>query len=381
MIVRARVPGGEVALGTLRTLLQIGADYGTPRIQLTTRGNLQVRGLPDPLPDDVAERLADAGLLPSLTHERARNILAAPSSAVLRERARELDRMLISRPELAGLPGRFLMLLTDTSGLGLDERFDVAYVDAGDGSGVLLLGRADSVAGPGVGRGVSDRQRGNNPAVEEDPRRATHSPLRLGRVVSSDEALGAMLDVAAQFLAERADERVWNIRDLPESSPLCGSFAQAEVPGDPAGATLSPGVYGADLVAGIPLGLLEAAHLNAMESVTEHVVITPWRSVLVPGGAAYDAQLAAAGLIVDDTSAWGRISACTGAPYCGRAQSETLSLARECAETIGSKLPRLHLVGCERRCGEPRGEHVTVVSAESVVDVRAAIAVSSVTSD
>ncbi|MFV0534272.1 MAG: hypothetical protein ACK5MR_11535 [Cumulibacter sp.] len=421
LIIRARVPGGGVSLGTLRTLLQIGADYGTPRIQLTTRGNLQVRGLPDPLPDDVAERLADAGLLPSLTHERARNILAAPTSAVLRERARELDRMLIARPALARLPGRFLMLLTDSSGLGLNERFDVAYVDAGDGSGVLLLGRQDpferqlesldlargrqeTAQRPAMGSQVSDRERGNNRASAEESRRGSPRPLRLGRVVASDDALEAMLDVAAQFLTERDDERVWNIRDLPDSSPLYEGFAWGEVPGDPAdngtgdattepagnptggaagaiGASLGSGVYGADLVAGVPLGLLEAEHLTALEAVTDHVVITAWRSVLVPGGAAYADQLAAAGLIVDEASAWGRISACTGAPYCGRAQSETLSLARECVETIGAELPRLHLVGCGRRCGEPRGEHLTVVGAQSLADVRAAIAATTVASD
>lgn len=334
LIVRARVPGGEVGITSLHALMSIGRDHGTPLVQLTTRANLQVRGLPSPLPPDVAERMAAAGLLPSLSHEKARNILAAPLSPALRARARELDVLLCGRPALADLPGRFLFLLTDESGIGLTEPYDVAYVDRGDRSGLLLAG--------GVGR----------------------------ECVAAD-ALPAMLDLAEGFLADRTDERQWNLRDLPAGSALLDGFVALDVA---IGSPLRAGPVGADLVAGVPLGLIDEPQLAALGAVTDRVVVTPWRSVVVPGGAAFVSELEDAGFVVGPQSTWNRLSACTGAPHCARALSETMNLARECAASLPVGGPRVHLVGCERRCGHPRTEHVTVVGARSVDDVRAAVA-------
>lgn len=334
LIVRARIPGGEVEISALRELMQLAVAHGAPWIQLTTRANLQIRGLDDPVPTVIAERMADVGLLPSLSHERARNILAAPTAPRLRARARELDRLLQARPTLAALPGRFLMLLTDESGFGLTEPYDLAYVDAGDGTGTLLAG---------------DR----------------------GRPCPSDAALEELLDLAEQFLAERGDVRVWNIRDLPADSPLLSGLQPIEVA---AAAPLVPGPRGADLVAGVPLGMLEPAQLAALGAVADAVVVTPWRSLLVAGGAEHAAALAASGLVTTADSPWARISACPGAPYCARAMSETLQLARDCAAQLPVDGPRLHLVGCERRCGHPRGRNITVVGAHTLHDVHAAIA-------
>lgn len=352
LIVRARIPGGQVTTATLSALMRLAVAHGTPRIQLTTRANLQIRGLPDPLPEIIPQRIADAGLLPSTTHERARNILAAPSGERLGRRARDLDRLLQRRPRLAQLPGRFLMLLTDSGGVGLTEPYDLAYVESGASGGLLLVGGA-----AGAGR--------------VPPAGGTGRRTVLGRRADPAVALHEMLDLAERFLSERPDERTWNIRDLSPGSPLLNGFAPVTVA---VGAPLLPGTRGGDLVAGVPLGLLEPRQLDALRAVSDTVTVTPWRSVLVPGGAAHAEALAAAGLVTTPDSSWARISACPGAPHCARAVSETLSLARDCAATLPASGPRLHLVGCERRCGSPRTEHVAVVGARGTEEVREALA-------
>lgn len=255
LIVRVRVPGGEIAIVALRELMRLAATYGVPQIQLTTRANLQLRGLPDPLPDGFVEALEAAGLLPSRTHERARNILAAPTSPAQRARARKLDARLCSRPALAQLSGRFLMLVTDGSGLGLSAPYDVAHLDTGDGDGLLLAGG-------------------------------------LGRACPAGSAYDAMLDFAEQFLAARTDDREWNVRDLPAGSPLLAGFSRTTVPtADP----LVPGPVGPDLVAGVPDGLLLPRHLETLASVTASLVLTPWRSVVIEGGVGERTVLGRAG--------------------------------------------------------------------------------------
>ncbi len=92
---------------------------------------------------------------------------------------------------------------------------------------------------------------------------------------------------------------------------------------------LRPGVVGDDLVAGVPLGFLTATHVRALASVTDTVVVTPWRSVVVPGGAGAAPVLASAGLVTEPDSPWSGLSACTGAPACAKARCSTTDLADE----------------------------------------------------
>ena len=77
-MVRLRLPGGRVPVRTLRRLSDLSTAYGNGVLQLTSRAGLQLRGLPDPLPEAFVDAVAATGLLPSTTHERVRNIVASP---------------------------------------------------------------------------------------------------------------------------------------------------------------------------------------------------------------------------------------------------------------------------------------------------------------
>src|SRR5207253_658171 len=105
-------------------------ELGDGHVHLTSRGNLQLRGVSRT--GALPTRLAAAGLLPSATHERVRNVLASPLAGItgdpdervstaaagtarstrrsrscdVRGLAAALDRELCARPVLAELPGR-----------------------------------------------------------------------------------------------------------------------------------------------------------------------------------------------------------------------------------------------------------------------------------
>ncbi len=99
----------------------------------------------------VADAVAGAGLLPSATHERARNIVASPLSGRVGGRADvrawvgELDAAMCAEPRLADLGGRFWFSFddgrADVSGLGADV--GVHVLD--DGLALLLTGRDTGV--------------------------------------------------------------------------------------------------------------------------------------------------------------------------------------------------------------------------------------------
>ena len=57
-IVRLRVPGGRVSSHDLVTVCDLAERFGQPFVQLTSRGNLQLRGLDEPLPGAFVDAVA-----------------------------------------------------------------------------------------------------------------------------------------------------------------------------------------------------------------------------------------------------------------------------------------------------------------------------------
>ncbi|MCF6476653.1 precorrin-3B synthase, partial [Nonomuraea sp. MG754425] len=201
-LARVRLPGGVVSAGQLRELAACAEEFGSGVIELTSRANVQVRGLRSPAA--FAARIAAVGLLPSAAHERVRNIVASPlsgrgpagSSDVL-ALVRSLDRTLCARPRLAELPGRFLFALDDGSGDVLGLGADVTY-----GDGRLLLASRD-----------------------------------IGAAVEPRAAVPLMIAAAEAFLDERPDDapHAWRIHELDDgpariAARLLGDTAPANAP-------------------------------------------------------------------------------------------------------------------------------------------------------
>lgn len=328
-LVRLRVPGGRIGVDVLTELMALAGEYGAPVLQLTSRANVQVRALPDPLPEQLIGRIEATGLLPCASHERVRNILAAPLARSLRPLVEALDAAIMADAELADLPGRFLFALSDRTGSVLAEGWDLAYQQM-DGTRGRILAR---------GRALD---------------------------IEVEDAVSELVRRARLFLDHRSGDDVWNVRDLPAESPVfAGMHPQVPLPAAP----LTPGPIGEDLVAGVPLGMLRAAHLKAIAAVIDEVILTPWRSFLLPGAAQHAIPLREAGLITAPGSPWSRITACVGAPSCARTQTRTLDLATAATARLSGSSARVHLVGCERRCGEPSSPHHTLIAPDDVDDV------------
>src|SRR4051794_9541633 len=149
-LARVRVPGGLLTSDQLRVLAAAARDLGDGALELTSRGNLQLRGLPDGAETELGDRLAAAGLLPSASHERVRNVVAsaltgrAGGHVNARPWVRAFDRGLCAAPSLAGLPGRFLATLDDGRGDVARLGGDVGLLALDRGTVALLLAGADS---------------------------------------------------------------------------------------------------------------------------------------------------------------------------------------------------------------------------------------------
>src|SRR3954471_15958302 len=159
-LARVRVPGGLLTAAQLGVLAAASRDLGDGALELTSRGNVQLRGLADDAAPELGARLAAAGLLPSETHETVRNVVASALTGRsgghldVRPWVAALDRGLCADPALAALPGRFLATLDDgrgdVSGLG----GDVGLLALDGGTVALLLGGTDSGLRAAPGRAV-----------------------------------------------------------------------------------------------------------------------------------------------------------------------------------------------------------------------------------
>ncbi|WP_206488612.1 precorrin-3B synthase [Rhodococcus sp. KRD162] len=343
-LARIRLPGGVLLPRQIQMLAQAAAELGDGTLELTSRGNIQVRAVSDP--DALASRVAESGLLPSESHERVRNILASPLSGRVdgitdvRALVGELDEGICAADELAELPGRVLFAIDDGRGdmCGLEPDFGV-YAQA-DGSYALLLAGLDS--GVRIGRGA---------------------------VVST------LLDCAAAFVELRRSE--WRLAELDggadrvierlglDAGPVLTLPAPVEVP--PIG-WLDQVDGRVALAAGLANGILDARLAEFLAAIDRPLIVTPWRSLIVCDLDEEPAEqvvrvLAPMGLIFDEASPWIRVSSCTGSPGCAKSQADVRAdLAAAVDARMTPRDERQHWSGCERRCGRPKGEVTDVVA-------------------
>lgn len=338
-LARIRLPGGRISAPQLAALADTATRFGSQSMELTARGNIQIRGIADATA--VADAVAAAGLLPSAAHERVRNIVASPLSGRvgpyrdIRPWIVDLDTAIQAEPALAELPGRFLFSLDDGRGDVSGLCADVGVHVVGDTVALLLAGRDTGI-----------------------------------RIADAD-VVPTMLAVATRFNEVR--DNAWRVSELTDASALIEGLAIPVEPGRTWPPVTRPpvGWIGQDdgrvtLGAAVPLGVLEATVALYLAAIEAPMVITPWRSVFVcdlEEGIADVALrvLAPQQLIFDENSPWLDVSSCTGRPGCAHSLADVRADAAKSVETAEPGTHR-HYVGCERACGSPSTGQVLVAT-------------------
>lgn len=345
-LVRIRLPGGMLAAGQLTTLAAAASRHGSGTLELTARGNVQIRGIQSAgASAALAEEVAAVGLLPSATHERVRNIVASPLSgrvgglADVRGWVGELDAAIRAEPTLVSLPGRFWFSLddgrADVSGLGADV--GVHVLDEGAGEIALLLAGRDT-----------------------------------GMRLAAGEVVGTLVAVAARFAKMRGNS--WRVAELADQDVLLPGIELGagfpNVTRPPVGwmeQDFTAQEARVALGAAVPLGVLAARVAEYLAAIGGPLVITPWRSVLVCDLDEHTADtalrvLAPQGLVFDENSPWLTVSACVGSPGCARSVADVRADAA--AQADAAHAGHRHFVGCERACGSPLVGEVLVATAD-----------------
>jgi precorrin-3B synthase len=342
-LVRIRLPGGMITAAQLATLAGASTGLGSGTLELTARGSVQLRAITDVA--SVAGLVTEAGLVPSATHERVRNIVASPLSGRVGGRAdvrawvAELDAAICAEPGLAELGGRFWFSLDDGRGDVSGLRADAGVHVAADGCALLLAGRDTGVR------------------------------------LAVDDAVNALVGVGLRFAKIRGN--AWRVSELADVTELWpGVELAAPFPGvtRPPVGWIEQDNGRITLGAAVPLGVLPASVAECLAAIGAEVeaalVITPWRSVLicdledVVADAALEV-LAPLGLVFDVNSPWLNISACTGSPGCAHSAADVRADAAQSRSIDpGDSAEHRHFVGCERACGSPPAGEVLLATGD-----------------
>lgn len=352
-LARVRIPGGVLSVAQADALREAAGRLGDGELHLTSRGNVQLRGLAPDCGAELAGLLSRAGLLPSERHERVRNIVASPLAGLDGLGAADvgpwltgLDRLLCGSDRATALSGRFLFALDDGRGDVDALGADLTLLARGDGDAVLRIGDTDTV-------------------------------LR----IPASEGPSAALLAAEAFLDAAPDTGAWRVKDLPGGAAALADDVvrrlrqtgtavskdrhprpDASLP--PALGTVHGRHRDSALSVGVPLGRLDLDQWRLL-SDAGGLRLTPWRGVVVTGVApdrAHDllAGLSRAGLITGPGSPWAGVGACIGRPGCAKSLADVRAEAGAAVGPEG-RLP-VYWSGCERRCGHPHGEWIDVVA-------------------
>ena len=359
-LVRVKPSAAQISAGDAAAIAASAARFGNGIIDITNRGNLQIRGLTPETVEAFAADILRLGLANADPRaEAVRNILVDPlgpddpgSQFDSHDLARRLAAMLESRTAFHELPDKFGLLVDAGGAFQLQGLVaDIMVRHAGTGLRIDLAGGS--------------------------------AGLKLGH----DAAIDAVDRLMAAFLRwqnSQPDRR--RMRHMVAAMGAGGVFRQAGLSGDPAAPTETPigqtrapvgfspvarggpGAFGL----GAPFGRLDAEILKAAADLASRygdgtLRVTPWKSLLLwdvkPGDAdEILGEAGRAGLVVDAHDPRRRIVTCAGRPRCPSAHVDT----QADAAFLAARLPGeglVHLSGCAKGCAHPGAAALTLVAA------------------
>ncbi|MFL5262962.1 MAG: NirA family protein [Anaeromyxobacteraceae bacterium] len=380
---RLRLPGGLVSSHQLRGIAAIAERFGAGHADVTTRANLQLRGIGAQDGVEVLASLHELGIVPrGAGADNVRNITGSPTAGVdpqelidTRPLTRALHHHVLHHRELYGLPRKFNVAFDGGGSVGvLEETNDVGFaaVRVGEGqtvpAGVHFRLRLGGVTGHG------DFARDAGVVV---------APAQC--VAVADAIIRVFLDHGDRTDRKKARlkfvlDRLGHDRFLAEvekllPAPLPRLPLERCEPRAPwakhghvgAHPQRQPGLFYLGLV--LPVGRLDAAQLRGLAALAERLGsgtlrLTVWQNVIVPDLpedrlAEAQAEVEALGLGWRAGSLRGALVACTGTRGCKYSATDTKAHAHALADHLDARLEldepiNIHLTGCPHSCAQHR---------------------------
>lgn len=328
LLVRIRPRLGRLTAEQVQALCLGAQTFGRGLMDLTSRANIQIRGVTPETYAGLLECLRGADLVDADEHIEARNnILVSPLWSEGDDTwaiASELTRRLSELPEL---PSKFGFAIDAGAKRFLGQVSADVRVERSVYGGLIV--RAD-----GTAAGVACTRTGAADAVI----------------------------ALSQWFVETGGATSKRMRHHVEivASPAESDQVMPQGLSDP----LMPGTCEHGPVYGTEFGRVDASELLALfqKSGAHALRMTPWRSFILEGGQ----PVVHGAFLSTPTTDLRTIDACPGAPYCEAATVETHGLARL---LVGENVGPVHVSGCSKGCARPTAAKMTVVGREGKYDL------------
>ncbi len=334
LVVRIRPRAGQVTAAQARGIAHAAREYGNGGIDLSSRANLQLRGVRPETHAALLQALDTLGLLDADPETEARrNIVVTPfwSKVGVEPALASALESGLATSNLA-LPGKFGFAVDCGPQRVLGAVPADIRIERGDGGRLIV--RAD-----GAGFGIP---------------------------VEVEQAAAVGLALARWFIASgginqgrgRMAAHIRNCAMLPPE--LTGSSMPAVE-----SATAMPGLMNGGALVAVAFGSMHADLLERLAAVAPRLRVTPWRMIFLPG---IDRLPTVQDLITHPDDPLLRVEACTGAPCCPQGLAPTRPLARE----LATHVPRgrtLHVSGCAKGCACARPATLTLVATTQGYDL------------
>ena len=328
LVVRVRPWLGHLSREQCIALSKLGEKYGNGVIDLTSRCNLQLRGVSADRHSELLNELVSSGVVSS---SEATDIAPAVNVTphwvkgdLAHQLAEELHSRFCESPEL---PGKFGIAI-DTAPLAFltSVSADIRLFK-GDDQRVVVL--ADGA--------------------------------RKGRSAVVRQAIDAVIELAEWFVetggleAGRMSRHLKNV-SLPED--WCADESETF-----SGGACFPGAAIGGYIVGIPFGKLEAGELErvAKHSGASGLRVLPKRMLFLE-----DATNAPEWLICNPGNPLLIANACPGSPSCAQSSVETRALAKRLAKF---QLGTLHVSGCDKGCARRSAADITLIGNNGFFDL------------
>ncbi|MCI5042905.1 MAG: precorrin-3B synthase [Donghicola eburneus] len=327
LVVRIRPVFGRMTRDQVIGLCDLSQRFGSGVIDLTSRANVQIRGVSEPDHETLLEALTALDLLPDDPDLEARRNILLPFDWRAGDASHVIAQNLMARLlELPNLPAKFGVAIDAGPAPILTKASADIRVEAAE-TGLIL--RADGAA--------------------------------TGRPVTVDSAVDATIDLAKWF-AGHATGELRRMKSLLATQELASDWQQVA----PLATRIkdTPGPHAFGQIFGAPFGQIDANALRNLIETSGSTALrtTPWRLFLLEDAVPCETSV----FITSADDPRLTVDACPGAPMCQSASVQTRDLA---ASLAGMTNKRIHISGCSKGCARARPSDLTLVGRDGMFDL------------
>lgn len=381
MMLRLRVPAGELNAIQLRGLAEIADEWGGGYAHITTRANLQIREIQPRNMVKVLTRLQELGLTSRGSGvDNVRNITASPTAGIdpaelidVRPMAKGLHYYILNNRDLYGLPRKFNVAFEGGGAVGnVTDTNDIGFVAVrvADGNGV----------DPGVYfrvqlAGITGHEQfAKDAGIVIKPGDCVAVGAAIIRVFNEHGDRTNRKKARLKYLIDR-----WGVDRFMDEVEKKLAFPLVQLPIDACAPASPPiphghiGVYkqaqpGRNYIgAVIPVGQMKTRQMRRLADMAQNygsgtVRLTVWQNLIIPDVseafvATVKKNLVRMGFHHEATSIAGGLVACTGNTGCKWSFTNTKAQAVELARHLEKKVKldhpiNIHLTGCPNSCAQ-----------------------------